>query len=189
MSVTVSRPVMTGNIGLGPHHFNPALSPGKSFGIIKPYMDPEGKSALKVCLLIVVLAAAAFAGLYEDLLARGVPVRTVTTEEDNLLVEIEGSLSRGDSLLKHYGGTFFLLLDSIAGGWPLMSLEVRISGASLILFREDVFEALSLMGRGAEEKPLLPGFSNIPGSCIPTSNGPRLRLSPSVSPEPSSSRA
>ena len=109
---------------------------------------------MKVCWLIVLCVAASFAGPYEDLLARGVPVRSVTTDEDNFLVEINGSLSLGDSLLKHYGGTFFLLLDSIAAGWPLMSLEVRISGASLILFREDVFEALSLMGRGAEEEAL-----------------------------------
>jgi hypothetical protein len=109
---------------------------------------------LKVCWLVVIFVAASFAGPYEDLLTRGVPVRAVTTDPDNFLVEIEGSLSQGDSLLKHYGGTFFLLLDSIAGGWPLMSLEVRISGASLILFREDVFEALSLMGRGAEEEAL-----------------------------------
>jgi len=109
---------------------------------------------LKVCWLVFLFAAVSFAGPYEDLLARGVPVRSVTTEEDSFVVEFTGSLSRGDSLLKHYGGTFFLLLDSIAAGWPLMSLEVRISGASLILFREDVFEALSLMGRGAEEDAL-----------------------------------
>jgi len=109
---------------------------------------------LKVCWLIMVFVAASSAGPYEDLLARGVPVRAVTTEEDSFLVEITGSLSQGDSLLKHYGGTFFLLLDSIAGGWPLMSLEVRISGAALIIFREDVFEALSLMGRGADEQAL-----------------------------------
>ncbi len=109
---------------------------------------------MKVCWLLVTLVAALSAGPYEDLLSRGVPVRAVTTDENSFIVEITGSLSRGDSLLKHYGGTFFLLLDSIAGGWPLMSLEVRIYGASLILFREDVFEALSLMGRGAEEEAL-----------------------------------
>lgn len=105
-------------------------------------------------MLIMAVVAASSAGPLEDLLARGVPVRSVTTDENTFLVEIEGSLSSGDSLLKHYGGTFFLLLDSIAGGWPIMGLEVRISGAALILFREDVFEALSLMGRGAEEESL-----------------------------------
>ena len=109
---------------------------------------------MKVCFLVVAIVAVSFAGPREDLLARGVPVQTVTTDGNTFLVEIEGSLSQGDSLLKHYGGTFYLLLDSIAAGWPLMSLEVRISGAALILFREDVFEALSLMGRGAEEESL-----------------------------------
>lgn len=109
---------------------------------------------MKVCWLVALFVAALFADPYEDLLARGIPVTAVSTNEASFLVEINGSLSRGDSLLKHYGGTFFLLLDSIAAGWPLMSLEVRISGASLILFREDVFEALSLMGRGAEEEAL-----------------------------------
>ncbi|MFO7627632.1 MAG: hypothetical protein R6V62_10260 [Candidatus Fermentibacteraceae bacterium] len=109
---------------------------------------------MKVCWLVVLFVAASFADPHEDLLARGVPVRAVTIDESSFIVEITGSLSQGDSLLKHYGGTFFLLLDSIAGGWPLMSLEVRISGAALILFREDVFEALSLMGRGAQEEDL-----------------------------------
>jgi len=75
--------------------------------------------------------------------------------EDGLfLVEITGSLSQGDSLLKHYGGVFFLMLDSISAGRPLMGLEVRIPGSALIVFPEDVMEAVSILGRGAGEEAL-----------------------------------
>ncbi len=101
------------------------------------------------CVLLIV--SACLADPYADLLARGIPVRSAGIVDETFIVEISGSLSRGDSLLKHYGGSFFLLLDSIAGGWPLLGLEVRIPGSSLVLFREDVFEALSLMDRGAGE--------------------------------------
>lgn len=104
--------------------------------------------------LAALFAASVFADPLTDLAARGVPVNSASVGDGTFLVEITGSLSRGDSLLKHYGGTFFLLLDSIAAGWPIIGLEVRIPGSALILFPEDVFEALSLLGRGADEEAL-----------------------------------
>lgn len=105
-------------------------------------------------LPVILSAAVVLADPLSDLASRGVPARSAFLEDNTFRVEIAGSLSRGDSLLKHYGGTFFLLLDSIAAGWPIVGLEVRITGSSLVLFREDVFEALSLLGRGADEEAL-----------------------------------
>ena len=133
--------------------FNPTLFMGAMFSHNSQVAFPEG-ARVRFLLLLFVSFSVCFADPLADLLERGVPARSALVGEEALLIEITGSLSRGDSLLKHYGGAFFLLLDSIAGGWPLMGLEVRIPGSSLVLFREDVFEALSLLGRGADEQAL-----------------------------------
>ena len=90
----------------------------------------------------------------EDCSLRGIPVISAETTEDLLTLQMEGSLASGDSLLKHYGGVFFLLADSIAAGWPVLGLQVDIPGASLILFKEDVFSAVERMQQGLEESVL-----------------------------------
>lgn len=101
--------------------------------------------------MIVSVLSAASAGIVEDCAARGIPVHSATVTEELLTVGMEGSLAMGDSLLKHYGGVFFLLADSIAAGWPVLGLQVDIPGASLILFREDVFSAVERMQQGLDE--------------------------------------
>jgi hypothetical protein len=101
--------------------------------------------------VLLIMTCTAFAGLVEDCSLRGIPVISATVSEDLLLVTMEGSLARGDSLLKHYGGVFYILADSIASGWPVLGLQVDIPGASLILFREDVFSAVERMQQGLDE--------------------------------------
>ncbi len=109
---------------------------------------------MRVCTGLLLVAALSLADPCADLLSRGVPARSAAVEDGVFLVEIAGSLSQGDSLLKHYGGTFFLMLDSISAGWPLTGLEVRIPGSALIIFPEDVMEAMSLLGQSAGEDAL-----------------------------------
>jgi len=101
--------------------------------------------------VLLIFTCRAFAGLVEDCSLRGIPVISATVSDDLLLVTMEGSLARGDSLLKHYGGVFYILADSIASGWPVLGLQVDIPGASLILFREDVFSAVERMQQGLDE--------------------------------------
>lgn len=105
-------------------------------------------------LALLFLSLAATAGLVEDCSLRGIPVLSASLTEELLTIEMQGSLARGDSLLKHYGGVFFLLADSIAGGWPVVGLQVDITGASLILFREDVFTAVERLQEGLDESVL-----------------------------------
>jgi len=109
---------------------------------------------LRVFAGFLLLASLSAADPCSDLVSRGVPARSAVMEDGLFLVEITGSLSQGDSLLKHYGGVFFLMLDSISAGRPLMGLEVRIPGSALIVFPEDVMEAVSILGRGAGEEAL-----------------------------------
>ncbi len=104
--------------------------------------------------LLVLIVARAFGGIVEDCLSRGIPVHSAVVSEELLTVGMEGSLAMGDSLLKHYGGVFFILADSIASGWPVLGLQVDIPGASLLLFREDVFSAVERMQQGLNEEVL-----------------------------------
>ncbi len=101
-----------------------------------------------------ILASASLAGIVEDCTLKGIPVVSAELTQELLTVQMEGSLAMGDSLLKHYGGVFFLLADSIGAGWPVVGLQVDIPGASLILFQEDVFNAVERMQQGLDESVL-----------------------------------
>lgn len=107
-----------------------------------------------VLILLAAITLTASADLAEDCVRKGIPVLSACLEEDILIIDMEGSLSNGDSLLKHYGGVFFILADSIAAGWPVVGLQVNISEASLILFKEDVFSAVERMQQGLDETVL-----------------------------------
>lgn len=107
-----------------------------------------------VALLAVVFCFTASGSINGDCSLRGIPVSSAVLSEELLTVEMEGSLAQGDSLLKHYGGVFFILADSIASGWSVVGLQVNIPGASLILFREDVFSAVERMQQGLSEEVL-----------------------------------
>ena len=107
-----------------------------------------------VVILSIIVSSIAFGDATGDCLSRGLPVSSTLLTDDLFLVEMEGSLSQGDSLLKHYGGVFFILSDSIASGWPIVGLQVDIPGASLILFNEDVFSAVERMQQGLSEDVL-----------------------------------
>lgn len=104
--------------------------------------------------LIAVVSFTALCDVIDDCLSKGLPVSSVLLSEELFTVEMDGSLAQGDSLLKHYGGVFFLLADSIAAGWSVVGLQVDIPGASLILFREDVFSAVERMQQGLSEEVL-----------------------------------
>ncbi|MCK5131218.1 MAG: hypothetical protein KAR40_03600 [Candidatus Sabulitectum sp.] len=107
-----------------------------------------------VVLLMVAVSFTAAGGVVDDCLRKGLPVSSTLLSEEMFTVEMDGSLAQGDSLLKHYGGVFFLLADSIASGWSVVGLQVDIPGASLILFREDVFSAVERMQQGLSEEVL-----------------------------------
>ncbi|PIE52475.1 hypothetical protein CSA37_06725 [Candidatus Fermentibacteria bacterium] len=118
------------------------------------FLTPFFGGLLKNLVLLFALSAAALSGIVEDCNLRGIPVTSALVSDELLTVEMEGSLAMGDSLLKHYGGVFFLLADSISAGWPVVGLQVDITGASLILFREDVFSAVERMQQGLDESVL-----------------------------------
>lgn len=115
------------------------------------YIFCNGGFLKVVVFLTAVLALTASADVVSDCLSRGLPVSSTALSEEIFTVEMDGNLAEGDSLLKHYGGVFFLLADSIASGWSVVGLQVNIPGASLVLFEEDVFSAVERMQQGLSE--------------------------------------
>jgi len=87
---------------------------------------------------MVFAAAVCFADICSDLNTAGVPATSAFLTDSMLVVEMTGSLSMGDSLLKHYGGVFYTAVDSILGGWEVMGIAVRLEEATLVFRRSDM---------------------------------------------------
>jgi hypothetical protein len=103
-------------------------------------------------LILALFLGVSWAGLTEDLESRGIPATSASLGDTVLHVEIVGSLAEGDSLLKHYGGIFYLAADSVAAGWPVVGLEVGIDGAFLRLSSRRMLEALQRLREGLPEE-------------------------------------
>ena len=116
----------------------------------------------RVCaaLILALVAGVSWAGFTDDLRERGVPATTVSMGDSLLQVEIDGSLAEGDSLLKHYGGIFYLVADSVAAGWPVVGLQVGIDGAYLILSPTRMLEALQRIRDGQPEEQVVASILN-----------------------------
>ena len=101
---------------------------------------------LKSLLVITILVSVSFGELTEDLLSIGVPVLSAELQDSMVIISISGTLTQGDSLLKHYGGVFYTVTDSIIGGWDICGIIVEIEEATLVFRRNDMllmFEQLS----------------------------------------------
>ncbi len=101
---------------------------------------------LRSLLMIVFLVSLSPGEFAEDLRSIGVPALSAEMQDTMLVISISGSLAQGDSLLKHYGGIFYSLTDSIIGGWDICGISVEIEEATLVFQRSDMllmFEQLS----------------------------------------------
>lgn len=97
-------------------------------------------------LLVIIIVSVSFGELTEDLLSIGVPVLSAELQDSMVIISISGTLTQGDSLLKHYGGVFYTVTDSIIGGWDICGIIVEIEEATLVFRRNDMllmFEQLS----------------------------------------------
>lgn len=84
--------------------------------------------------------------LAEDLRSIGVPALYAELQDSLVIINISGTLAQGDSLLKHYGGIFYTVTDSIIGGWEICGINVEIEEATLVFTKNDMllmFEQLS----------------------------------------------
>ena len=96
--------------------------------------------------MIAFFASVSFGELAEDLRSIGVPALSAELQDTMIVISMSGSLAQGDSLLKHYGGIFYSVTDSIVGGWNMCGISVEIEEATLVFQRIDMilmFEQLS----------------------------------------------
>lgn len=101
---------------------------------------------MKSLFVTVFLVSVSFGELAEDLRLIGVPVLSAELQDTMIVISMSGSLAQGDSLLKHYGGIFYSVADSIIGGWDICGISVEIDEATLVFRRSDMllmFEQLS----------------------------------------------
>ncbi|MCD4847785.1 MAG: hypothetical protein K8R76_06310 [Candidatus Aegiribacteria sp.] len=101
---------------------------------------------MKSMLVIAFVVSISFGELAEDLRSIGVPVQFAELQDTMIVLSMSGSLAQGDSLLKHYGGIFYTVTDSIIGGWDVCGIIVEIEEVALVFQRSDMvlmFEQLS----------------------------------------------
>ncbi len=136
-----------------PSHFSLVISKEIQIDsdlLLKLLARPGEVVRSSLCILLVPIMLSS-GEVVDDLLSRGVPAISAFVADTTFAVEIEGSLSEGDSLLKHYGGVFFLLADSIAAGWDVIGLQVYVSEATLVFTRADMYMALNQIRDGTPE--------------------------------------
>ena len=101
---------------------------------------------MRIVFVITFFASVSFGELTEDLRLIGVPALSAELQDTTVVISMSGSLAQGDSLLKHYGGIFYLITDSIIGGWDVCGIIVEIEEATLVFQESDMillFEQLS----------------------------------------------
>ena len=101
---------------------------------------------MRIVFVITFFASVSFGELTEDLRLIGVPALSAELQDTTVVISMSGSLAQGDSLLKHYGGIFYSITDSIIGGWDVCGIIVEIEEATLVFQESDMillFEQLS----------------------------------------------
>ncbi len=101
-------------------------------------------------LLLTFLLASASADMVDDLRSISIPANEVVVTDSVITIQMDGSLAEGDSLLKHYGGVFFTVVDSIAAGWEIRGLHVEISEAVLVFELQDMVSVIELLASSTE---------------------------------------
>ncbi len=103
-------------------------------------IDPfwKASSALKIILSVLLIISISAGEICSDLQAIGVPAYSAFLQDSMLVVSMSGSLAEGDSLLKHYGGIFFVAVDSIVAGWDIFGIAVELEEATLVFRKCDM---------------------------------------------------
>ncbi len=93
---------------------------------------------MKIMLTVLLIIAVSAGEICFDLQTIGVPVHSAYLQDSMLVVSMSGSLTEGDSLLKHYGGIFFVAVDSIVAGWDVFGIAVELDEATLVFLKSDM---------------------------------------------------
>ena len=89
-----------------------------------------------------------------DLQVIGVPVHSAYLQDGMLVVSMSGSLAEGDSLLKHYGGVFFVTVDSILAGWDVCGIAVELDEATLVFRMCDMIQLFEWISESSDDEAI-----------------------------------
>lgn len=108
-----------------------------------------------VILSLILLLTPLSADIVDDLRSISIPANDVVVTDTLIIIKMDGSLAEGDSLLKHYGGVFFTVIDSIAAGWEIRGIQVEISEAALVFRFQDMISVISLIASTTESDDVI----------------------------------
>jgi hypothetical protein len=110
--------------------------------------------SLKVLFAMLVAASVSLGDICTDLIDLGVPVQSAELQDSMLVVVMSGSLSEGDSLLKHYGGVFFTSVDSIVAGWDVFGIAVELEEATLVFRASDMARLFEWVSESSDDETI-----------------------------------
>ncbi len=106
-------------------------------------------------MLPVLMIISVSAGeMCSDLQSIGVPAHSAYLQDSMLVVSMSGSLAEGDSLLKHYGGVFFVGVDSIVAGWDIFGIAVELDEATLVFQKCDMIQLFEWISESSDDEAI-----------------------------------
>ena len=106
-------------------------------------------------MLPVLMIISVSAGeMCSDLQSIGVPAHSAYLQDSMLVVSMSGSLAEGDSLLKHYGGVFFVGVDSIVAGWDIFGIAVELDEATLVFQKCDMILLFEWISESSDDEAI-----------------------------------
>ncbi|MEN8209789.1 MAG: hypothetical protein ABFR50_11130 [Candidatus Fermentibacteria bacterium] len=106
---------------------------------------------MKIILSVLLIVSVSAGEIVSDLQSIGVPAHSVYLQDSMLVVLLSGSLAEGDSLLKHYGGVFFVAVDSIAAGWDTFGIAVELDEATLVFLKSDMIQLFEWISESSDD--------------------------------------
>lgn len=115
---------------------------------------PEMSTSLKIMLSVLIIVSVSVGEIDSDLRMIGVPVHSAYMQDSMLVVSMPGSLAEGDSLLKHYGGIFYVAIDSILAGWDVCGISVELDESILVFRMCDMVQLFEWISESTDDEAI-----------------------------------
>ncbi len=109
---------------------------------------------MKAIFAAILIASVSAGDISTDLQSIGVPVFSAELLDSMLVVSMSGTLTEGDSLLKHYGGVFFTTVDSIAAGWDICGIAVELDEATLVFRKREMVRMFEWVSETTDDESI-----------------------------------
>ena len=107
---------------------------------------------MKIIVSVLLIISVSAGDICSDLQTIGVPAHSAYLQDTMLVVSMSGSLVEGDSLLKRYGGVFFVAVDSIVAGWDVFGIAVELDEATLVFRMCDMIQLFEWISESSDDE-------------------------------------